>query len=373
MNDRVLVFVDALPFGERDRIRQALPAMSWSRAVQPGFGYSVNVKSELFAGLRPDDVGFLNEWTHRPGTGVLRLPGARFIERLAPAGSLLGRVVRRILGRRLGENLRNIPLHLLGHLGRAGENAYERGYSRPTLFGDLGVERFLYSEHGGDAGALSALLDHLATAPSGVRAFLANAHLDHVMHADGLGTEAYEAALEDVGRSLRTIWDALAERGGNPSLCLVSDHGMATVERTVSVDLERAFAGAGHRYGYFVDATMLRVWCDDEVLLCELREHLESLDLPGRILTPAERERWGVISEEFGGLLLLLDEGVMFAPSFMGRAAAAAMHGYLPSLASQAGLLCCSDPLAPEGAEGEALEALEVHQALRSHLGGIQA
>ncbi|MAF64114.1 MAG: alkaline phosphatase family protein [Planctomycetota bacterium] len=372
MSDRVLVFIDALPYGECERVREAVGALRFARPVQPGFGYSVNVKSELFAGLSPDDAGFLNEWTHRPDAGFLRLPFARLLERLAPGGSLPGRVLRRVLGRASGENLRNIPLHLLAHLDRWGENAYERGYSHPNLFTELGVERFLYSEHGGDEGALGALLAHLAVAPPGARAFLANAHLDHVMHADGLDTPAFEAALEEVSRSLRAIWAALEERGNDPALCVVSDHGMAAVERTVEVDLERAFSGAGRRFGYFVDATMLRVWCDEAALLGELRGHLEFLDLPGRILAPQERRRWGVSSEEFGDLLLLLDEGVMFAPSFMGRAAAAAMHGYLPSLASQEGLLCGSEPLAVSGAEG-ALEALAVHSALRAHFEGAAA
>jgi len=363
LNDRVLIFVDALPWAERERIAAALPAMSWARPVQPGFGYSVNVKSELFAGQRPDEAGFLNEWTHRPGAGALRFPIPGLVDRLFPGTSFHGRVLRKLLGRQLGENVRNIPLHLLAHLGRDGINAYECAYPGRSLFTDLGVERFLYSQHGSDGAALEALLQHIDEQQEPVAAFLGTADLDHAMHSSGLGSDAYHSAVQAACDAIEAIWSRLERRGNGASLCLVSDHGMAPVERSVTIELEEDFAGAGRRYGYFVDATMLRVWSEDSALIEAIRAHVEAQALPGSFLSPEERERWGVGREEFGQLLFLLDEGAMFAPGFMGRAACAAMHGYLPSLASQMGLLACTHALAGDGSD-EPLAATDVYQAL---------
>jgi len=366
VSDKILVFVDALPWAERDKVQESAPALSWARPIQPGFGYSINVKSELFAGRTPDDAGFLNEWAHRPGAGLLPMGVPRTLERLVPSSSFPGRVTRKIFGKLLGENLRNIPLHLLHHLGRTGVNAYERDYSEPSLFTECGVDRFLYSEHGGDEPALAVLLERLKSDTKPVRAFLAASHLDHVMHAHGIGTKEYDGAVEDACQMAATLWDALQARGNGGSLALVSDHGMCTVTRSVSIDLESKFPGAGRRYGYFVDATMLRIWCEDPELLTQLHEFVEEQSLPGRILDETERRRWGVSTDGFGQLLLLLDEGAMFAPSFMGRTAAEAMHGYLPSLPSQAGLLLCSEDLTSTGGE-DPVSALEAHAAFQAY------
>ena len=71
-------------------------------------------------------------------------------------------------------------------------------------------------------------------------------------------------------------------------------------------------------------------------------------------------------TDGFGQLLFLLDEGVMFAPSFMGRTAAEAMHGYLPSLPSQAGLLLSSEELTGTGRK-ESVSALEAHAAFQTY------
>ena len=43
--DCVLVFVDALPYEEYRRLGIAEKGLTWVQPVQPGFGYSVNVKA----------------------------------------------------------------------------------------------------------------------------------------------------------------------------------------------------------------------------------------------------------------------------------------------------------------------------------------
>jgi hypothetical protein len=365
MSDRIVCFIDALPWAEHTRISKSIPEFAWARPLQPGFGYSVNVKSELFAGHSPDEAGFLNEWTHRPGAGIMPVRVPLIIERLLPSTSLVGRVMRKLLGRALKEDVRNIPLHLLAHLGREGTNAYEYDYKLSSLFTQGKIERFLYTEYGGDVPAFDALISRLGTSCEPVHAFLAGANLDHVMHKCGIGTKEYESAIQQTIDRLKELVHALRSRPGNAQLVLVSDHGMAPVQRSVSIDLEEPFGRAGEAYGYFVDATMLRVWCSDSSLLQRIRNHICEKELPGRFLDSDERTKWGVSSNAFGDLLLLLDEGVMFAPGFMGRAPVKAMHGYLPNLASQTGLLMATAPLF-EGADQGAVPATEAFRAFQT-------
>ena len=324
MNDRILMFVDALPYCERERLLEAVPGLGWTRPIQPGFGYSINVKSELFAGLVPDDAGFLNEWTHAPGAGVSPVRIPRWVERAVSSRRVVSRVVRRVLGKLLGVN------------------AYERAFPRPSVFTERAVERFLYSEHGGDAGAFDALMAHLDAARAPVRAFLATAHLDHVLHCNAIGSAPYEAEVRVTIGRLNALWEALERRGFDGELCLVSDHGMAAVHTEVSFPVDECVAGAGTLYGWFVDATMARIWSDDADLLDQVAAFARERALPGHFLDAAERERWGVRSPAFGDLLFLLDEGYLFVPSFMGDRGVAGMHGYCPSLASQRGLLAAS-------------------------------
>jgi predicted AlkP superfamily pyrophosphatase or phosphodiesterase len=230
---------------------------------------------------------------------------------------------------------------------RRGHNAYEPEYERSTIFARYGIARFLYTEHGGDEGAFDALVHSMRGSDGPVRAFLAQCDLDHVMHKHGKGTPPYYETIERVDRRLAELWELLNERGGG-RLILVSDHGMAPVTRYVAFELEREVPGVGSRFGYFVDATMARVWCGDVAVRREVEQWLARKALPGRVLSAAERAEWGIGSQQFGDVLFLLDEGVMFAPNFFGDLGCKAMHGYWPELESQLGVFASSTPLSAE-------------------------
>jgi len=361
MTDRVLVFVDALPYQERERLAREVPALTWARAIEPGFGYSLNVKSELFAGLAPDQAGFLNEWTYRPGRGITKVGYPRWFDRLVSATWLGSRVVRRVLAKLYGESLRNIPLPLLTDLDRDGVNAYERGFPHESVFTEFEVERFLYSEFGSDGAAFEALLRRLDTDERPVKAFLATAELDHVLHVHAVNSPEYEAELKVVIGRMNELLSALQRRGEGARVCLVSDHGMASVHSEVTFELDTALPGAGKSYGLFVDATMARVWSRDEAVLERARSFAG--DIPGHYLDAEERRAWGISSPEFGDLVFLLDEGYLFVPSFMGDAGVKAMHGYDPRLDSQKGLLAANVPVVDEG---EVVPARAAYQGFRN-------
>ena len=78
----------------------------------------------------------------------------------------------------------------------------------------------------------------------------------------------------------------------------------------------------------FVDSTMLRCWGASQDL-ARARSLIERRGWPGKWLDRDDlREAKAPTGDgRYGDALFLLDEGVMFAPSFLGGAAAG-MHGY---------------------------------------------
>ena len=362
--DRVIVFVDGLPYAERSHLNSIQRFLKWNRPLQPGFGYSVNVKAELFAGARPDEAGFLNEWSYRAGQGYRWLRVPRPVWALLSKSRAVRRGISKVLSFLANEDLRNIPLPLLHSLVRTGVNAYERTFPGDTLLSRNALQRYLHTELGGDGKACAALCgDVRNTGAEPVRAFLALAELDHIFHRDGKDSPAYTDYIAWLDEQLETIWELLVKRANSPGLCVVSDHGMAPVERAVTFELEEAVSGVGSRYGYFVDATMARVWVSESSALSEIRSWLDGSGMPGRCLDAEERKQWAISSNEFGDLIFLLDEGVTFAPNFFGDRPCRAMHGYWPSLESQQGLIASSVELG-NGRSGEPLPAIAAHRAM---------
>jgi hypothetical protein len=308
--------VDALPYEERYRLRAIRNTFRFCAPIRPGFGYSINVKSELFAGLRPDAAGFLNEWSYKQGKGY---QWARYVSALngfLSRSRILRRGVNKVISIVVGESLRNIPFTLLDSVFRTGVTAYEHDYPQPTVFSELGVEKFLYSEHGNDAKAFAALSARLTDDDEPTNAFLAMAGLDHIMHRDGKESAAYIDEIQRTDERLAKIWELLEARGNQPRLSVLSDHGMAQVETEVSFDIESNLPGVGDRYGYFVDATMARVWTNCSEVTTQVLSWIESADLPGRVLSAAERETWRISTTDFGDIIFLLQEGAIFVPNF---------------------------------------------------------
>ena len=350
----VIVFVDALPYKERERLKVVERYFQFVRPLQPGFGYSVNVKSEIFAGLRPDDAGFLNEWTYQKDNGYqwLRFPPSLyyFLSNIR----IVKRGLSKVFSYLVGEDLRNIPLPLLPSLLRIGINAYDDAHVGSNLFKRNEIQRYLYSVYGSDLAAYEALCQKIKTSSKKktIRAFLAMAELDHIMHRDGKRSLSYQDYITSLDIRLRYIWGLLQNRSNDAWLCLISDHGMASVHHTVRFDIERHFPSAGERYGYFVDATMARLWAGNIYLLNQINEWLITSGLPGRLLTMEDRHQWGITSKAFGDIIFLLDEGFMFVPNFIGDRPAKAMHGYWPLLESQQGIFASTIPIRDLSNEG---------------------
>jgi predicted AlkP superfamily pyrophosphatase or phosphodiesterase len=247
--------------------------------------------------------------------------------------------VSKICSRILGEDIRNIPLHLLSGLSQIGITAYEYEYDNGNVFEECEVDRFLYSQYKSDEGAEAALIEKLEAAKEPISAFLSNAKLDHILHKYGKGTPEYYDEVKVVDERLNRVWNCLKSRNNNPEMLLISDHGMENVTHFYRFDIEEVFENANRDYHYFVDATMVRIWCKDLRLTSKIISWIQSLDFAGRILEPSERKLWGIDNEGFGEVIYLLDPGFMFAPNFFGDKGCKAMHGYWPTHESQQGVI----------------------------------
>lgn len=190
--------------------------------------------------------------------------------------------------------------------------------------------------------------------------FLYSAELDALAHRHGPDSAALRPALRTLAQRVHRARELLSE-GGDPVTTLVlGDHGMAGVRRVVD---PRA-ATEQSRARTFVDSTMLRAWGDARSL-GRLRAACEAARWPGRWLDRAALEALEVRTEgsPWGDAFFQLEEGALFAPSYVGGRVAG-MHGYGPDAPSARAALL------HEGLEGAVPGSLRaVAPAVRRALG----
>jgi hypothetical protein len=133
-------------------------------------------------------------------------------------------------------------------------------------------------------------------------------------------------------------------------LFLFSDHGMTDVRE--SHDVHGTLGRAGITFPrdarIFTDSTMARFWFRRPGAEARIRAALPNAAW-GRWLEPREIAGYGIDfpDHRYGEAIYLLEPGHVIAPSFMGRTACAAMHGYGPEDVTCAAWLYASEPLSP--------------------------
>ena len=164
-------------------------------------------------------------------------------------------------------------------------------------------------------------------------AFLYLAAMDGLLHQVGKHSAAVDDKMAWYERELRRVMALATGRYRQCRVFICSDHGMATVERTVDVGARIDALGfvEGRDYHVTYDSTMARIWFDNEVARRAIEDALESLDC-GRVLSAEELSRLGCAfaDNQFGELVFLVHPGTMIVPSDMGRGAMVGMHGYHP-------------------------------------------
>jgi len=351
----LIVFIDSLPFSYGERMPHA-SNYPLKLKVQPGLGYSLNIHWEIFGGLTPDQIGFFNEWTYDPVRAPLR--GLAFMAplfRLIRRESYWYRGLRRLSRDLFDYEMGDIPPEKLCYFRRNGETLISRNgpngaYKRSTKYRSVL-----------DGKSLKVILPR--TICKGLRdkdvyeqakGQLTGDHhlllwfpdLDSVGHQYGVGSAEYDEHVRDLGNWVEELKNIAQHHHNFDNVLIFSDHGMANVHSEISLDLDENIGKTGnHSYQYFFDSTILRVWINNLQYLSRIQEYIGGLKY-GKILSPGVRGSKGVASKRFGDLIFVLDEGVIFNPATIfanQKGATKAMHGYMPELESQKGILLSSN------------------------------
>ena len=362
----LVIFVDALPFDRASRLSEELKAKTYLKSV-PGAGYSINVKAEMFAGLKPDDVGYFCEWNYDSTrtTNFLSRATMSFLDLLSQKSKLLNRIFHKLITVLKKENVYDIPYPLIPYFKNSGVTAYEFYFDRPTFLSDGEFDRVLYSEEGVDDRKVFEVALNRLKKEKNKRLFVATAQLDGVMHNYGMDCEKYEDQISLIEKyAANLINEFLKIHGDEARYFLFSDHGMAPVLEGVEFNIEQHF-GSPSQFSsmYFVDATFYRVWIIDKGLEEEMLKVFGELDC-GHVLTKNERDDLGLKSQKHGDIIFMLDESKQFAPNFFGKDVCKAMHGYSPNLESQLGVYLSN----AEGEHGKKIEAVDIYKHIKSCL-----
>lgn len=367
MRPSLIVFIDCLPFScLPEHFLDELPGRA---SVRPGFGYSVNQVTELFAGMTPDEAGFLNIFNYNPGNSWLRgwAPALRLLSPLRHA-YYLDRVAHRALSRVAGYTA-NIPFSYLGAFEPTGSYPFSPSFPHPTLLGSPGFRgtQVLHSRLRNVAppGRDRVLVERaLAAVCPGEGLFLSLPDLDALVHSTGVGSPEFLARIEEYRAWLGELIAAFRRANPDGYVAVVSDHGAANVRGSHDLRVERHFGRPRpDRYMYFLDATLARFWVPDPGLRSEIAAHLGG-ERHGVLVTEDERSEYGIASRAFGDLIWVADEGLGISPSFLGRGTSKGLHGYHPALASQQAVFLSSEPLPRAGYRATSVYG-ELRRAMR--------
>jgi hypothetical protein len=351
----LVVFVDALGPRQLDRFGGALASFPHRRALRGVLGYSSGALATVLTGSSPSVHGRMCLFARAEAeTSPLRpLTALGLLPRLVHERGRLRRMVAKLYAQIHGLTgyvaLHRVPPEAFSWLDlpeREDLFAADDVGGAPTFLADAraaGLSVYASPWQLSIEGRWSQALDVLARRAPDLT-FLYAPELDGVLHANGADAAPAVACRVALAASIERARDALAKHGEVTTL-LVGDHGMAEVERVVD---PRGLAptSAGQ---HFVDSTMMRCW-GTERELAAWRASLDRAAVPGRWLdAEALAARHAPVEgAPYGDAVFVLDEGTIFAPSFVGGRAKG-MHGYDLDATSCEAALASDHPL-PEHA-----------------------
>lgn len=307
-------------------------------------GYSSACIPSLLTGLSPTEHGHWAMYLRDPRRSIFRAH-RWWIPLVADA---LGRdgLARRILTRLLARSdlggyysLYDIPPRLLPQFDLCEKRdiyaagGFDNGETPFDVAARLAVPHRVWSWRGAEAQRRAGLA---AAIREGRDAFLFfySPLLDAMGHAQGTRSREFRDCLEEFAGFAREMRRLASEHYDEVRTLVFGDHGMADV--TATYDLYGELRALPHRVPqdllYFLDSTMARFWFFRPGLREELSARLSAKPY-GRILSDEECRELGILfpDRRYGELIFLTDPGAILVPSFMGRDAPRAMHGYHPA------------------------------------------
>ncbi|MFB3897953.1 MAG: alkaline phosphatase family protein [bacterium] len=344
MKNLLVIFVDSLPYQYALQMPIA-KHFSTQLPLTPGFGYSINIQAELFSGKMPDELEYFSEWTYAGTDSPFRKYRMLF-NVLSPSSKvyLIDRILHRI-GNKIFGPIWNIPFRYLPYLKNQ-PDIFSQEYTIPSIFTQIPeLQVIKYPDFSYPDRDDKMTLAGLTTMETHPQLFIGLVDLDGITHGVGVGSPEYLIALERLNANLDKLLNKYTKLFPDGKMIIVSDHGMANVTGSIELILEKEFGRVNPTsYFYIQDSTMLRIWTFTDKKRKEIEQFLDHQPY-GKIVTDDERAKYKLTSSKFGDIIFLLNEGLVFSPSFYGRKLPKAMHGYHPELASQQGVLLYNNPL----------------------------
>jgi predicted AlkP superfamily pyrophosphatase or phosphodiesterase len=364
----LVIFIDgfAYYFLENSRFLR-----TFSKKVKevPGLGYSINIKSELFGGYQPDDIGYFCEWMYDKNSPLKKY--AFLFNVLSPI-SLIGsyylkRMAHMLVSRIINKNISVIPFEYLRYFSAYDKSPYENGFVFPTVFNKSGsLLKIIYSDFPKSSSRDQEIFRKTKVAinqKTHDNIFVACADLDHINHKYGIGSDMSIEKIKKLDKMLEEVCNLFTEKNPEGNIFILSDHGFVNVKDNVRLGLQNRFGKISEStFIYFVDATLARIWVFDSVLKKEIFEYLDNLWF-GRLINEEERKRFGVTDKKLCDYIFLLNEGIVFSDSFVVKKDIKSLHGYHPDLESQKGIFLTNNK---NFHERESITALEIFYLLSS-------
>jgi len=340
-NGALIIFIDSFPFYNLNRT-EYLNSFPIRYKVTPGFGYSINIQAEIFSGKSPDKLGYFCQWGYSPSGSDFKKWGPLF-QVINPVRNFyyLDRLAHRVIGKFTG-NIGNIPFSYLPSMKKVSADVFEKGFQSQCLFTDFpSIKLISFREfshlpvHERDRGVFEKTLQSI---PDHQYIVATLVDLDGLAHQNGIDSPIYQKRLTELDEWIYSLSEPFFKKNPQGTIVVVSDHGIAPVRSGVNLELEKKFGKPSpKKYFYFVDATILRIWGFDDMLVKEMESFLKDTQA-GSLLTDEERKAFGLTDPSLATLIFQLNEQLMFSPSFWGRGRSHAMHGYHPELESQKGV-----------------------------------
>ena len=339
----IVVFIDALGWEVLKGRRFMEERLPFRRKLRSVFGFSSACIPSILTGLMPREHRHWSFFYYSPATSPfkpLRLLGwlPRSLVDRGRVRNLISRLIKRLYGYTGYFQLYNIPFESVDKFDYCEKKdlfvpgGMNRGDNIFDYLTRAGVPYHVSDWRDTEENNLKAIKRDLEQGK--IRfALMYMAAMDALLHEVGKESPLvdkklawYEQQLEEVLRTATAHYERVR-------LFVCSDHGMATVRRTVDLMSKVEALGLvfGRDYTATYDSTMGRFWFHNPAARERITALLEQVP-EGRIIPPDELKDLGCDFEgdQFGELIFLLAAGTLLVPSHMGLKPITGMHGYHP-------------------------------------------
>lgn len=326
----LIVFIDALGYTNAEYIKGKVSQLSDFVELTPEQGYSSNQHVAIFGGMLPNDAGYFTDYTLHP-----KFSDRWYFPWYIRHNNFINFIIRKV-GQRFGLGGGNIPIGLGGLFINNGFYPLESKKNLMKLSPKYRDYNFrLFDIHDEVEGIRSISKDEL-----GCNEFFVINSLDHKGHLLGPEDESYKSHLEDLLVEVNFLIERFLIKNPRGKVALLSDHGMSNKPIKMKINLESVAGSQGKKtYFYFIDSSVLKVWCFNDDVRNKITNYLNGLDY-GELLSTESRNKYG-IGQKFADLVFVVDSSTYFEPQYFGFGLISktnGMHGARPECKDQKGI-----------------------------------